>query len=159
VLYAPEGHKLPQDADRPIEPHIRMSQSKNVGVFYAMVLLLVILITNVPLRGLWSVVVIVVIVMLSVIFALLDCWDKILNALGQLAIHINRGGYVTISLVLFVMWLISLLFFDRQIYMIFTPGQLRVCTEIGGGEVAYDTQGMVIQKERSDLFRHWILGL
>jgi hypothetical protein len=43
--------------------------------------------------------------------------------------------------------------------MIFTPGQLKVCLEIGSGETAYDTQGMTIQKERSDLFRHWILGL
>jgi len=48
---------------------------------------------------------------------------------------------------------------DPQIYMVFTPGQLRVRQEIGGGEAAYDTAGMVIQKQRNDLFRHWILGL
>ena len=41
----------------------------------------------------------------------------------------------------------------------FTPGQLKVCLEIGGGETAYDTQGMTIEKKRDDLFRHWILGL
>ena len=43
--------------------------------------------------------------------------------------------------------------------MIFTPGQVRVHLEIGGGETAYDTMGMTIQKQRDDLFRHWILGL
>ena len=43
--------------------------------------------------------------------------------------------------------------------MIFTPGQFKVCTEIGGGEKVYDTTGMTIEKQRSDLFRHWILGL
>jgi hypothetical protein len=52
-----------------------------------------------------------------------------------------------------------MLFFDRQLYMIFTPGQFRVCQEIGGGESTYDTMGMVIQKQRDDLFRHIILGL
>ena len=31
--------------------------------------------------------------------------------------------------------------------------------EIGEAETAYDTTGMTIQKQRSDLFRHWILGL
>jgi hypothetical protein len=36
---------------------------------------------------------------------------------------------------------------------------LRVRLEIGEGETAYDTTGMTIQKQRSDLFRHWILGL
>ena len=33
-----------------------------------------------------------------------------------------------------------------------------VCV-IGSGEVAYDTVGMAVAKRRSDLFRHWILGL
>ena len=42
--------------------------------------------------------------------------------------------------------------------MIFSPGQLRVCQEIGSGEVAYDTLGMVVVKRRSGLFRHWLLG-
>jgi hypothetical protein len=43
--------------------------------------------------------------------------------------------------------------------MIFTPGQLKVRTEIGGGEKAFDTAGMTVEKQRSDLFRHWVLGL
>jgi hypothetical protein len=43
--------------------------------------------------------------------------------------------------------------------MAFTPGQLRVHQNIGGGETAYDTIGMVVMKRRSDLFRHWILGI
>ena len=30
--------------------------------------------------------------------------------------------------------------------------------EVGTGEVAYDTLGMVVAKRRSDLFRHWLLG-
>jgi len=63
------------------------------------------------------------------------------------------------SLGLFAVWLLTFLFFDQQIYMIFTPGQLKVRTEIGGGEKAYDTTGMTIEKQRSDLFRHWFLGL
>ena len=42
------------------------------------------------------------------------------------------------------MWLSTVFFFDRQTYMIFTPGQLKVRLEIGGGETAYDTQGMTV---------------
>ena len=30
---------------------------------------------------------------------------------------------------------------------------------IGGGEQVYPTDGMTLEKHRSDLFRHWILGL
>jgi len=75
-----------------------------------------------------------------------------------LHIHINVAGYFMFSMGLLVIWLVTFFFFDPQIYMIFSPGQLRVCQEIGGGLSAHDTMGMVIQKQRNDLFRHWILG-
>jgi hypothetical protein len=54
---------------------------------------------------------------------------------------------------------VVILFFDRQMYMVFVPGQLRVRQEIGSGQAAYDTLGMVVAKQRSDLFRHLLLGV
>jgi hypothetical protein len=68
------------------------------------------------------------------------------------------AGYLLISVSLLILWLINFFFFDRQIYMVFSPGQLRVKLQIGGGETMYDTTGMVFQRQRSDLFRHWIFG-
>jgi hypothetical protein len=161
VYILPKGKSIPVDAQAgaPIQPHLRAAHETSYGVLYAIVLLLVIVITNVPLRGLWSVVVIVVIVLLSIIFQLAEWWDPILTAMGRLHIHINAAGYMLISTALFIVWLVTFTLFDSQIYMVFTPGQLRVRQEIGGGEAAYDTAGMVIQKQRNDLFRHWVLGL
>jgi hypothetical protein len=137
---------------------IRMASSKSFGIVYVVVLLLVIFITNVPLRGLWSLFIIIFILLLSIIFAQSGVWEALLNRTRLLAIHINPGGYLAISIALFVLWIVNFLFFDRQFYMIFTPGQVRVHLEIGAGETVYDTGGMVFQKQRSDLFRHWILG-
>ena len=170
VVVLPKGVKWrdvsPKAADAgadavptPNPPHLYVSRTKNLGVLFCTVLLLVIAITNIPLRGLWSVIVIVFIISLSVIFAILGWWEDILSYLSILDIRINLGGYLLISSVLFVLWLIVILFFDPQIYMVFTPGQFRVRLEIGEAETAYDTTGMTIQKQRSDLFRHWILGL
>jgi len=153
ILVAPDSKTVIE------QPHVHVSTNQSLGVVYAIVLLLVMTITNVPLRGLWSVIVIVVIVLMSIIFALLDVWKDIVNALGILDIRINLAGYLFISTGLLLVWLVVFFFFDRQIYMIFTPGSLRVQLEIGDGETAYDTTGMTIQKQRSDLFRHWILGL
>jgi hypothetical protein len=143
------------------EPAFRMriSQNSRLGAIFVTVLLLVLVITTVPLRGLWSVVVIVTLILLSVILALANMWDEIFHWLGNLHIHINMAGYFFIGTGLLVMWILAFFFFDRQTYMIFTPGQLKVCLEIGGGETAYDTMGMTVQKHRDDLFRHWILGL
>jgi hypothetical protein len=138
---------------------VRISPSKNLGVLFSIVLLLVIAITNVPLRGLWSVIVLVCIISLSIIFALLHWWERILATFQILDIRINLEGYLLISSILFALWLVVFFFFDNQIYMVFTPGQLRIRQAIGDAETAYDTTGMTIQKQRSDLFRHWILGL
>jgi hypothetical protein len=140
-------------------PGVQMTLNKSLGVVYAIVLVLVITITNVPLRGLWSVIVIVVIVLVSIIFALRGIWEDILRAMNFLDIRINLAGYFFISTALLLVWLFVFFFFDRQIYMIFSPGNLRVQLAIGDGETTYDTTGMTIQKQRSDLFRHWILGL
>ena len=139
VLVVPEGaHLSPSHRpdQPPDQPHLRIATVRSYGVLFTVVLLLVIVITNIPLRGLWSVVVIVLIVLLSVIFALAhyeekSYWEYILNALGRLQIHLNAAGYLLISLALFVIWLVTFLLFDAQIYMVFTPGQLRVRQEIG----------------------------
>lgn len=152
VIAAPKGEKLNP-------PKLLISRSKNLGVLFVVVLLVVITITNIPLRGLWSVIVIVFILFAVVLLAVLQKWDEIMDTLSLLDIRINLGGYMVISCVLFALWFIVFSFFDRQLYMVFTPGQLRVKLEIGDAETAYDTTGMTIQKQRSDLFRHWILGL
>lgn len=149
----------PSDKNKPDQPHLHMTSTKGMGVLYAVILLLVIVITNVPLRGLWSVIAIVGIILLALIFQLAGWWDEILRYFSFLDIRINMGGYFFIATVLFVAWLVTITVFDRQIYIVFTPGQLKVCTEIGGGEKVYDAFGLHLEKQRSDLFRHWILGL
>jgi hypothetical protein len=166
AIIVPEGKNLlPTEKDAngqllPVrDPHHHVAATASYGVVFATVLLLVIVITNVPLRGLWSFVVIIIIALMSVIFALAGWWDNILYAFSLLDIRINMGGYFFISAVLCGIWAVTTFFFDRQIYMSFTPGQFKVHTEIGGGESSFDTMGMVIEKKRDDLFRHWILGL
>ena len=39
---------------------------------------------------------------------------------------------------------------DQQVYMVFTPGQIRVVEEIGSRERTYDTTGMTVEKHRDD---------
>jgi hypothetical protein len=157
VLILPKGKGAGEDEQR--LPMVHVTGYKGYGVVFAIVLLLVIVITNVPLRGLWSVTVIVTIVLLSIIFSLAGWWEPILNNLSALHIYMNVAGYLVISSALCIIWLVNFTLFDPQIYMVFTPGQLRVRQEIGGGESAYDTAGMMVQKQRNDLFRHWVLGL
>jgi len=149
----------PDKAVKPLAPYMHVSSNKNVGVVFCAILLLVIAITNVPLRGLWSFIVILVVLFTTIILAILDKWSVVFEYLGRLDIRISAGGYLFISLILFVLWLLVVFVFDQQIYMVFEPGQMRVRQSIGDAETSYDTTGMTTQKQRSDLFRHWILGL
>lgn len=154
--YAPPRDEPEREAHR--RPP-RLSHRFWMGATFCIVLLIVILITNVPLRGLWSVIIIVTIVLLSIIFGLAGWWDMIFYAIGGLHIFIGMAGYLFIATILFIMWMITMFMFDRQIYITFQAGQMKVCEEVGGGEKAYDTAGMSIEKHRDDLFRHWVLGL
>jgi hypothetical protein len=163
VLILDPKHKLwkrPNDEGDlvPVQPTIYVTHFKTLGTLYAIVLLVVIGITNIMVRGLWTVFFIMSIVMLTIIFAVAGWWEMIFQRFNQLSIYLNMGGYLLISTVLLILWLVNFLFFDRQTYLIFTPGQVRVRLEIGGEETVYDATGMVVQRERADLFRHWILG-
>jgi hypothetical protein len=161
IIQAPDkNHPFLTNREGKLEqPHLHVSTNKNLGVIFAIILVLVIIITNVPLRGMWSFVVILMAIMLSIIFYLADWWVRIVEAFHFLDVRINMGGYLLISSCLFLAWIITFLFFDRQIYITFTPGQFKVRTEIGGGEQVYDTMGLTLERQRSDLFRHWIIGL
>lgn len=143
----------------PTAPHLHMAQSKNFGVLFGTVLLLVIVVSNVPLRGLWSLLIILFVVLIIVILALADWWATILDRLSYLDVRINMGGYLFIALVLFIIWAITVFVFDRRTYVIVTPGQVRVCQAVGAGETVYDTTGMTFTKHQNDLFRHWLIGL
>jgi hypothetical protein len=167
VLVVPEPHKdqIHKGLDDPEhkglakQPYLWMTDNKNLGVLFVMVLLLVIVITNIPLRGLWSTIVIGLIITLSILFAWLEWWNSILTWLSWLDIRINAAGYLVISVVLFVLWVVVIALFDRQMYLVLTPGQLRVRQEIGGAENIFDTTNMKVQKQRNDFFRHWVLGM
>jgi hypothetical protein len=139
--------------------HPRVVHYPLLGTIFVIALILVVVITNVPLRGLWWVVVIVIIVLVSVIITIMEWWNAIGRGLGDLRIFIGFAGFLTIGLCLLAIWLFSVFIFDRQTYILFTPGQMKVCEEIGAGEKVYDTAGMQLEKHRDDLFRHWVLGL
>ncbi len=130
-----------------------------VGVLFTVVLFLVILMTNVTMRGVASVVAVLAILFLAVLFAYLGWWESIIRLVPHLSVHMNLGFYVFFSVLVFVMWAISVFIYDRLTYYVIRPGQIVSDQVIGGAQKSHDTHGMVFEKIRQDLFRHWILGL
>jgi hypothetical protein len=134
-------------------------RSKNTGVLFTLVFFLVILITNVTVRGLASVVVLLALAFTAVCLAYFGLWEDLFNWMGQVAIYMNMGFYVFFSTMVFLVWAFSVFIYDHMSYWRVTPGQMTYEHVIGGAAKSYDTRGMVFEKRRKDLFRHWVVGL
>jgi uncharacterized membrane protein len=162
VLVAPAGARLPvaaePDSDPSKLPRLTMTASNNPGIIWALTLCALVVITHIELRGVWSVIAILGFAFVTILLAVFGLWDLIFAAFLVLDIHISAAGYLAISSFLFLLWLVTFLLYDRREYMVFTRGQLRVRKAIGTGEVAFDTRGMVVEKKRDAVFRHWLLG-
>jgi len=152
------GHPMPiPDAN----PHIEviMHPSKNLGVIYAVVLFLIIMITNTTVRGLASVIVVLTVMFTTVLFAWLGWWETILGWIPHLAGYLNLGFYVMFSTALFLVWAGTVFIYDHMSYWSLRPGQITHTRLIGGAERSYDTRGMLFEKAGQDLFRHFLVGL
>jgi hypothetical protein len=132
--------------------------SATPGIVFVAVFFLVLLLTNVAVRGVWSVVVLLTIVFLIVLMSSWGLWEPIFKILPELRIYANPGFYLVISTLVFGVWLWTVLVSDRLNYWQVTPGQVTHQHVVGGGEKSYDTDGMVVEQLQDDLFRHWILG-
>jgi hypothetical protein len=159
VLVLPAGQTLPLDEHGVVEqPVLRVAQSNNLGSIFVTVLFLVILITNVRLSGVRALVLIIIILLISVTFALLGIWDIIFRLGGSSDIHITGTGYLCMTVPLFLLWLGVFLFYDRMNYATFSRGQFTIHHTFGAGATTYEVQGLSLEKKRDDLFRHWLLG-
>jgi len=133
--------------------------SKSLGVIYTVVFILVVVLTNATVRGIASAMVITVLIALTFLFAYMDWWEAIFEAVDRLAIFMNLGFYVFFSTAVFLIWALGVFVFDRMDYWVVRPGQVVHQMVFGGGSRSYDTRNMSVYKLRNDLFRHWILGL
>jgi hypothetical protein len=135
-----------------------IAQNMTLHLIYAIIVLLVILATTVTLRGLWSVVNIMAVLLVALILYVLGWWGAIMEEVGRLHLYVSAAAYFFPSLVLFLYWLLTVFLFDQRRFIIFSPGQLIVHREIGDTQAVYDTTGVAVVKRRNDLIRHRLLG-
>ena len=67
---------------------------------------------HIPLRGLWSVIVLLSVVLLALVFAFLGWWQSIFTAFASLHIYISAAGYLFPAIALLLLWLITVFLFD-----------------------------------------------
>lgn len=136
-----------------------MHSTKYIGVIYAVVILLTVLLTNVSMRGMTSFVVILVIALVGVTLAWMNWLDDLVAYVPYLGIHMNLGFYVFMSTSVFILWCLTFFLFDRTSFWRIRPGQMTYEKMIGDAEKSYDTRGLVFEKHLEDYPKHLMLGL
>jgi hypothetical protein len=106
-----------------------------------------------------SLIVIILMITTVITLAFFDLWDDIFLFFGGLDIRMNAAGYLFIGVPLFVVWVAVFFWQDRMHYMTFDEGQIRYVLEVGDSAMVMPAEGVMVEKKRSDIFRHWILGL
>ena len=129
------------------------SPSSALGLTYLSILLLLIVFTNVRLRGIHSVVALLTVGLIAVLLAWFGWWDDIAKLIPYLSVHMNTGFYLVFSTGLLSIWLMMFFVFDRLTYWRIRPGQMTEEHLIGGGAESFDTNGLRFQKHSSDFFR------
>ncbi len=127
--------------------------SSALGLTYLAILLLLIVFTNVRLRGINSIVAMLSVALITVLLAWFGWWDDIARLIPYLSVHMNTGFYLVFSTGLLIIWLLMFFVFDRLTYWRIRPGQMTEEHLIGGGAESFDTNGLRFQKLSSDLFR------
>ncbi len=137
---------------------ILIHPNTGLGLSFIVILTLIMMFTNVRLRGIYSVVLLLAIGLVTVVFGWLGWWDRIFAFIPELTVYMNLGFYLTFSTILFAVWALRFLLFDRLVFWRIRPGQLTEEHMIGGGEQSYDTRGMLFEQRSNDFFRH-VVGL
>jgi hypothetical protein len=140
--------------DEPLPANGASAQAGSpLGLAYVTLLLLLVVFTNVRLRGIYSVMTLISLAFITVLFAWLGWWPDIIRLIPYLAVRMDRGFYLVFSTGLLIIWVLMFFVFDRTTYWRVRPGQLTIEHLIGGGAESYDTNALRFQKLRSDLFR------
>jgi hypothetical protein len=141
------------------DTQVLFDTNKNLGVIFTLLFFLVVLVTTVTMRGLASVVAILSFAFGVLLLAYMGWWGRVMDWMGEVRIYMNMGFYVFFSTLVFLVWAFAVFVYDHMSYWKVRPGQITHERVIGGAERSYDTRGMIFEKHREDLFRHWIIGM
>jgi hypothetical protein len=133
--------------------------SRNLGVVFTLLLLLITVVTGTKIKGMKAALIIAAMAFCTLLFIHLNWWDSILGWLGQQSISMSFGFYFFYSSLLLITWIVSVFAIDHMSFWRFRPGQ--ITHEYLGGivENSYDTDNMTFTLNRQDdFFRHWFIG-
>jgi hypothetical protein len=130
-----------------------------VGISFVALVLFVLVFTHVRLRGVRSLVLFLVLVVLGLVVQSLYGWNEVLGYFPLLLVHMNLAFYVLFSLVLLGAWLFAIQVADRFTYWEFGPGTIARRQKFSEGGETFATPHVQTARHSDDIFVHRVLGL
>jgi hypothetical protein len=130
-----------------------------LGISFVALALFVLIFTNARARGVKSLVLFLVLLVIGFGVQILQGWDGLLSYFPLLLVYMNQAFYVLFSSVLLLAWLFTVLFSDRLTYWEFAPGLISRRQRFSEGGESFATPHLQTRRQSDDIFVHRVLGL
>jgi hypothetical protein len=130
-----------------------------LGISFTVLVLFVLIFTNARARGVKSLVLFLLLLVIGFGVQILQGWDGLLSYFPLLLVYMNQAFYVLFSSILLAAWLISVFFTDRLSYWEFAPGLITRRQRFSEGAESFATPHLQTRRQSDDIFVHRVLGL
>jgi hypothetical protein len=130
-----------------------------VGISFVALVTFVLIFTNVRARGVKSLVLFLVMLVIGFAVELWYGWDDVLKYFPLLLVYMNLAFYVFFSTVLLAAWIFAVFVSDRFVYWEFAPGRIAKRQRFTEGGESFTTPFVQTARKSDDIFVHRLLGL
>ena len=150
-----EGRDIVLEGTRPV----RIYPDAWLGVSFVALVLFVLIFTNARARGVKSLVLFLVLLVIGLAVQLSYGWDEVLAYLPLLLVYMNLAFYLLFSTALFVVWVCTTFISDRLSRYEFASGSIAKRVALSEGGENFVSRLVQTQRQSDDVFVHRLLGL
>jgi hypothetical protein len=130
-----------------------------LGISFVMLVLFVLVFTNARARGIKSLVLFLVLVVIVLAVQMTVGWNDVLQYFPLLLVHMNLAFYLLFSIVLLAAWLIVVLGTDHSARWEFGPKSIAKKYWLSDAVESYTSPQVETSRQSDDIFVHRLLGL
>jgi hypothetical protein len=130
-----------------------------LGISFVLLVLFVLIFTNARARGVKSLVLFLVLLVIGLIVQMTYGWDEVLGVFPLLLVYMNLAFYMLFSSVLLAAWVFTTFVSDRFRRYEFGPGSISRRMALTEGGENFVSRMVHTARQSDDVFVHRLLGL
>jgi hypothetical protein len=138
---------------------VKIATSPWVGIGFLLVMFSVLIFTQLRARGIYAVIMLLVIAVIGLLVHMLIGWAFIWDLVTLVKVHMNMAFYVMVFVITFALWFYVTYIHAQLTYGVVNPGEIGWRSPLTGGMETYKPLNFQVVKRSDDLIVHRILGL